>query len=173
MKCKIYVRLAMLISVAWVSVAIGQPTNYRFASIYIYSFTKYIDWPSFSSQDYFIIGIYGDSPVMKELLTTTKDRKVGDRTVVVKKYNSFEEIEDCQIIFVPQDKENELPEIIKLANKNHMLVITEGKNLAQKGACINLVNVEDKQKFELNENAATKAGLKISYQLFPLSIVVK
>ena len=65
------------------------------------------------------------------------------------------------------DKINEL---IEASGRHNFLLVTEGKNLTKKGASISLVNVDSKQKFELNEAAIKKIGLKIANQLVSLSV---
>jgi hypothetical protein len=54
-----------------------------------------------------------------------------------------------------------------------VLIVTEGKNLATKGAAINFIMINNKMKFEINQTAMRNAGLRVSNQLLDLAIVVK
>jgi hypothetical protein len=161
--------MALLVNAA----SVYSQTNYKFEAIYIYSFTKYLSWPDNTIKNQFVVGIYGYSPMQQELVSVTNGKSVGDKSISVKNYNSLEEIENCQILFVSTEYEGDLPELTKIANTKHILLITDGNDMSGKGAGINLVNVDGKQKFELNEAAVKKAGLKISNQLIPLAILVK
>ena len=147
--------------------------NYKFEAIYIYSFTKYISWPYHAIGNQFVIGVYGYSPISMELSTATAGKQVGNKNIVVKVFNALEEIENCQVLFVTTEFENEIPELTVLANSKHILIVTQGQQMTQKGAGINLVKIDGKQKFELSETILKNAGLKISNQLLPLAILVK
>ncbi|MCX6292222.1 MAG: YfiR family protein [Bacteroidetes bacterium] len=147
-------------------------TDYKFESIYIYSFTKYLEWPEGTVKDQFVIGAYSYSPIMQDLMTATTGKKSGNATIVVRVVNSTDELESCQMLFIPSEKENELMQLSKIAASKHILLITEGKNTLQKGAAINLVHVDGKLKFEINESVIKKSGLKVSSQLLSLAILV-
>ena len=108
-----------------------------------------------------------------ELSTATAGKQVGNKNIVVKVFNALEEIENCQVLFVTTEFENEIPELTVLANSKHILIVTQGQQMTQKGAGINLVKIDGKQKFELSETILKNAGLKISNQLLPLAILVK
>jgi len=45
----------------------SQDLDYRAQSLYIYKFTKYIYWPEEKTRGDFFIGVYGNSPIFKEL----------------------------------------------------------------------------------------------------------
>lgn len=155
------------------SIAITFQVNYKVEAIYVYSFTKYISWPEGVVQNQFVIGVYGFSQMHQELETVTNGKLVEDKSIVVKSFKTKEEIDNCQILFIPSDYMDELPSFIKIANSKHILLVTEEANSGYTVAGINLVKVEGKQKFELNEAMVKKAGLKISNQLIPLAILVK
>ncbi|MDQ3112010.1 MAG: YfiR family protein, partial [Bacteroidota bacterium] len=53
------------------------------------------------------------------------------------------------------------------------LLVTEQPGLAKKGSAINFVVVENRQKFELNQNNAEKNNLKVSSSLLALAIPVE
>ncbi len=53
-----------------------------------------------------------------------------------------------------------------------VLIITEKQGLAKVGAAINFIVEESKQKFELNKNAAAKAGLNVGSSIEKLAASV-
>lgn len=148
----------------------GQTNDYRFHSVFIYNFTKYIQWPPSQQTGNFVIAIVGNSPVFEELEKITANKMVGNQKIVVKKYRSVGEIENCQILYVPGSASFDAA-YEKIKGKS-VLMITEKNGLAQRGSSINFIMKDSKWKFELNESATQHAGLKVSKELAKLAILV-
>ena len=152
------------------SVVRAQETNFKVAAIYIYSFTKYIEWPANKMKNRFIIDVYGNSALVNDLIMLTANKKVNGLPIEINTVYDENEIQYCNILFVPNNKSDKINELIEASGRHNFLLVTEGKNLTKKGAAISLVNIGGKQKFELNEAAIKKVGLKIANQLVSLSI---
>lgn len=151
----------------------AQQTDYKYHSIFIYNFTKYLQWPAANSSGDFVIGVVGNSPIVSELEKMAESKTVGNRRIVVKRFASAEEIASCQMLFVPHNQNRYLAEITAKARKNSILVITESPGLAHKGSNINFVIKENKWRFELNKKATDEANIKVSQELLSLSIPVE
>jgi hypothetical protein len=144
--------------------------NYKVHSLFVYKFTQYIEWPSQNGD--FVIGVVGNSPILVELEAIAATKKVGARSIVVKKLAASADLSGCQMIFVSEGQSGSLGSISsKLAGKN-ILIISETNGGAKKGAGINFVIIDDKMKFELNKGAVERQGLKVSGDLTKLAIVV-
>ncbi len=116
----------------------------KLQSIFIYNFTKYIEWPASYTSGNFIIGVLGQSPLTKELNNLSKTKKVLNQPIVINKFKNIS-----------------------------TLIITEKKGMAKQGAGINFVIVNNKQKFELNKANISKYNLKVSPNLINLAILVQ
>jgi hypothetical protein len=60
--------------------------EYKVKSVFIFNFTKFVDWPStsFESEDSpFIIGIIGNNPFGNYLEETVLGEKVGPHPIVI------------------------------------------------------------------------------------------
>jgi hypothetical protein len=148
-------------------------TDYRFHSIFIYNFTKYIQWPVAQQSGDFVIGVLGNSHnVIEELTKVTANKMVGSQKIVVKKYKSAAEATDCHILFIPSSVSHSFEDVQSKLKGKPTLVITEKSGLAQKGSGINFIMQDNKWKFELNEAATQSAGLKIARELSQLAISV-
>ena len=157
---------------AFVLVANGfaQTADYKFHSVFIYNFTKYIQWPTEQQNGEFVIAVVGNSPVFDELNKITANKTVGTQKIVVKKFTSARELDNCQIVFVPGAGNFEAVQE-KLKGKA-VLMITEKPGMAKKGSGINFVMQDNKWKFELNEVMTQHAGLKVSKELAKLAIPI-
>lgn len=150
----------------------AQTTDYRFHSVFIYNFTKYIQWPeSYQSGD-FIIGVLGNSPISTELEKLAANKTVGKQKIVIQRFKSINEVGTCHILFVPGPGSNNFDSVKEKLKGKSTLVITEKSGLAQKGSGINFILLENKWKFELNESATQSAGLKVSRELSQMAISV-
>ena len=150
--------------------AFGQKE--KFEAIYIYNFTKKIEWPKEASTGDFIIGVLGEAGVTPNLEKMAATRKVGTRKIVVKKFSNASEVSTCHILFVSPDQCSNLGSVQNQLVGNNTLFITDKKGMAKSGAGINFLMKDGKLKFELNKKNVTKNGLKVSADLEKLAIVV-
>jgi len=150
-----------------------KDTNAKLKAIFIYNFTKYIEWPATSKSGNFKIGILGDYSSLKEELTKMASvKKVGLQTIEVVSYNSVNDVKDAQIIFITESKNNSIGGVLgKIAGKS-TLVLCDTESMAKKGAGISFFTAENKQKFALNTANVTKYNLKLSSTLTKLAAVV-
>lgn len=150
----------------------AQTLNYKLASVFIYNFTKYVEWPSDKQAGDFVIGVYGESPLTGELNKFISTKRVGDRTIVVKVVSSMEETAECNILFIPLTQSGKTLEISKAIKGKPTLTVTEKPGLIKKGACISIFLDEDddyKTKFELNKTTINDNGLQVALNLLQLA----
>jgi hypothetical protein len=149
-------------------------TNARLKSVFIYNFTRYIDWPADYKSGDFVISMYGTNAAMlTELNNMAKTKTVGTQKIVIKNTTSLDGIGKCNILYVTTDVTTPISEIIAKIKGKATLLVTEQPGLAKKGSAINFVVVENRQKFELNQNNAEKNNLKVSSSLLALAIPVE
>lgn len=147
--------------------------EYAVKGMFLYNFTKYIDWSNTRSGNNFVIAVYGKSDITRNLQQIAGSKKINNKKMEVLVISSLEEAGNCQIIFIPASNNRALKETIEKMGSKGILIVTEDEDMALKGSCINLVNVEGKMKFEMNVTAVKRAGLKISSQLEALAIIIK
>jgi hypothetical protein len=152
---------------------IDEADEYTIKGMFIYNFTKYIDWSPKVNNNAFVIAIYGRSEITKSLQRIALTKKANNRTIEIKLVNNIEEAKDCEIVFIPRSNNQVLNETIEKLGSKGILIVTEDKNMATKGSCINIINVDGKIRFELNERAVKRDGLKVASQLEALAILIK
>jgi YfiR/HmsC-like len=161
--------IALLVAL---SLAPAFAQNYRMHSVFIYSFTRYVQWPDAYNQGDFEILVLGDSPILDELRAMAQAKKVGDRTIKVTKITSPAEIRKCNMLFVPMEKSDQIDNVIGKVNTQSILIVTEEKGLAAKGSDINFIVKDGKLAFELNQASMNRQGLKVSNELTRLAILI-
>jgi hypothetical protein len=139
----------------------------KFKAVYLYNFTKYIEWSAPSKQGDFVIGVLGNSDIFEPLKVVAEKMKVGNQPIVVKRFNSPDEIGRCQLLFVPENKINQLS-IILAKSISNILIVSDKKGMISQGSgiCFYMDNTE--LKFEVSKPNIEKQGLKVNPALLVL-----
>jgi hypothetical protein len=161
-KYKIIIVLLFFLSI---QNAFAQSSIPAAQSVFIYNFTRLIEWPADYKSGDFIIGVIGSAEVFNELKNYTASKMVGVQPIKVVRFNTAADISKCHIIFVSYGKTKELPEMLAKLGGGSTLLVSENRAAIDKGASVNFVILEDKLKFELKVSNATSVGLKIHSNL--------
>lgn len=165
-------RFLLVVIFSGLSTICGFAQNYKMHTVFIFSFTRYIQWPEAYNGGDFEILVFGDSPIVDELKAMAQVKKVGDRTIKITKINNAAEIRKCNILYVPATKSSQIAEILGKITSQSILVVTEEPGLGAKGSNVNFITKDGKLAFELNQGAATRKGLKVSNELSRLAILI-
>ena len=144
----------------------------KMQGVYIFSFTRYVQWPEEYNQGDFIISIIGDSPMVQELQNLADKKKVDGRIIKLVKINSVAEIKKCNILFLPDNQSHLLSSVLVHTNDWSTLIVTQQEGLGKKGSCINFITKDGKPTFELNMTAVTKHQLKVFTELTRHAIMI-
>lgn len=165
--------LVTIIALLFASVAYMQTTIPKAQTLFIYNFSRLIEWPANYRSGPFVIGVLGAVEITMELELYTKGKKVGTQDINVIRYKTAKDITTCHILFVPFEKTKQMPEILGTLNGKSILIITEKNGALEDGSAINFVIIEDKLKFEIKSENATKLGIKFSSKLQEMSVQSK
>lgn len=149
-------------------------SNAKIKAMFIYNFTKYIDWPDKYKQGNFVIGVLGTTPFYNDLTSLLSKKNAGDQKFEIKSFSSVESASGmCHILFIPSANSSMLPDVLKKMKDKCTLIVTEKSGMAKQGSGINFVVENNKQRFELNKTNIEKYNLKVSSTLTALSIAVE
>ena len=143
--------------------------NEKFKALFIYNFTKYIEWPTGSTDKTFTISVLGDSPIKPELESISQLKKIGNATIIVKTAATVSDIGDSHIVYVPPQKKKFISELTAQMIGKPVLIITDE---AQGGFGINFVEIDQKQSFQISKTRIEAHRLKVNSTLLSLGIVV-
>jgi YfiR/HmsC-like len=149
--------------------AVDQESSLK--AVFIYNFTKYIEWDNLNSENNFIIGIMGSSALDGSIEAIAKTNFVKNKKIILKHFSSPEDISYCHILFIPREYSLPVKTVSEKVDKK-VLIVGEKPGAARQGASINFVLINDKLKFEISQEAISSAGLKASSQLLKLAIMV-
>lgn len=143
-----------------------------FKALFLYNFTKDVEWPADYKQGNFVIAVLGASAIVPELEKIAQTKKVGSQPIQVVKVNSPAEAGKFHLLYVPSGKSGQLAQAVAAVAKKPVLVVSDKPGGAKEGACINFVKVDGKQKFEINTSTINSQGLKVTSFLSSLGIPV-
>ncbi len=146
---------------------ITNAQNERFKALFLYNFTKYIEWPKEFRKGDFVIGILGSSKVTERLETIAKRKTAGSQKIIVTEYSSLEEIKNCHILYLAPSKSREFYKVLKKFESN-TLIVTDKVGLGKKGAGINYILDDGNLVFEISKKNINKRGLKVLQALIGL-----
>ena len=160
----------IIILFCFYSIGSAQTEIAKAQSMFVYNFSRLIEWPVANQTGVFVIGVVGNSAIYGELSSYTASKKVGAQSIEVVKYNDAENVDKCHILFVPFNKTSKMEEIVAKVGGNNTLIICEKKGALEAGAAINFVVIGNSLKFELNSANATGKGLKVSSSLQNMAV---
>lgn len=134
-------------------------------AMFIYNFSRLIEWPASYKSGPFIIGFVGSSSTFEQMESFSIGKNVGSQPISVQKYATIADISTCHILFVPFSKTKEMANIVAKIQGKSTLIITEKNGAINDGAALNFVVVDDKLKFEFKPDNAVKYQLKVSSKL--------
>src|SRR6516162_1816005 len=81
----------------------GQNQNFQTHGLFMYSFTRFVQWPPEESTGDFEIAVLGESPIVNEFKAMAEKKKAGARTIKVSKIATLAEYKKCHILYIPSD----------------------------------------------------------------------
>lgn len=136
---------------------------------FILNFARYTEWPA--------SGIAGNelvvcSPAAQPLsgkLELLLGRQVQGRDIRVRAPTQPGEWSGCHVLFIPGSESQRLGIVLRTAGQLPLLTIGDAEGFAQAGGMIGMHPIGGRIRFDINNGAAQRAGLKFSSQLLKLA----
>ena len=148
------------------------PSEYQMKAAYLYNFAKFVDWsakvlPAANSP--IVIGVLGEDPFDGVLDSTVQNKKIDGHPLTVQRFKSAAEAKTCQVLFISSSEKKQWPEIAATLDGSSVLTVGENwDHFTEQGGMINLFMEGKKVFFDINNETAKNAGLKISSKLLIL-----
>jgi hypothetical protein len=150
---------------------VAYSQNERFKSLFVFNFTKNIEWPSDYREGSFVITVLGNSTMYAELQSNVKGKQVGKQTIEVTQVSNISRINKCNMLYIPVQQSNLLEAVQKYLIGKPTLIVTEKKGLVLEGADINISQVDGKLQFEMQPKQMEAKKLKVNKTLLNLAII--
>jgi hypothetical protein len=159
--------------------------EYEVKAAFIFNFLKFIDWPQGKIADNgsIVIGIIGED-TFGPATDIFKDKAVEEHKLTVKRFEGLEQIKKlpekdkndrlealkkCHLLFICQSEQKQIREILEIVNNNGVVTVADTEGFIESGGIVNFLTEDNKIRFDINQSAAEKNGLKIRSQLLRLA----
>jgi len=150
-----------------------QPTEYQIKAAFIFNFAKFVEWPATAlpkPTSSIVIGVLGENPFRDNLEKIIRNKTVDDHPLTIRQCHSPAEATNCQILFISNSESARVAQILKALEGNSILTVGEMERFNEAGGMISFVFEGTKIRFKINNEAATRAGLKISSKLLSYAL---
>ena len=149
-------------------------TEQQMKAGFIYNFALFTDWPAPSFKDGgspLVICIAGEQEILKSF-EQLKTKKIKDRAVTVCAYGDKATGAPCHIFYISTTNPSEAATLVARLSGPGVLTIGNADGFSRLGGIITFYRADNKLRFEINTDAAQRAGLKLSSQLLNLAKIV-
>jgi YfiR/HmsC-like len=165
-----------LLLVVW-SFAAAEPLSEGNAkAAFVFNFAKFTDWPSeaFAGPGTGIsLCLLRGVDSYEVNLGAFAGKSVQGRPFAVHPSTRPETLRQCQMLFLDELDERHLGDVLKGTHGLPVLTVSDIEGFAESGGMIGLVHIDNRIQFEVNPDAVTQGGLKVSAQLMQLARIVK
>lgn len=150
--------------------------EYKLKAVMLYNLMYFVEWPPSAYPDPrapILLCILGRDPFGSFLTSTVLKQTVNGRPVLILHPQNDKEVLGCQILYISSSERKTAAQIFSTLNGSSVLTVGEMTQFAAHGGIVQF-SLEDKQvRFDINLDAASRAGLKISSKLLALAQIVK
>jgi len=152
---------------------LAQEKPYEVKAAFLFNFAKFVEWPADSftkSNAPIVIGVLGENVFGNSLQKVINDRKVNNRSFQFRNFDSPAEATNCHILFISASKKNEFAKIVADLHNASVLTVSDTDGFLKDGGMINFLFEGNNVRFQISDEAAKKARLKISSKLLSLAV---
>jgi hypothetical protein len=175
-RCLVFVGMVEASSCLAPPVCAKEFEEYRVKAAFLYTFAKFVEWPAPSFKgpdDPIAICVAGQNPFGHMLEDTVSGKTLEGRFFVVRYLPDALQAGGCHILFVSASERKNVGAILESIRTPGVLTVGESEGFAMNGGVINFKLDSGKVRFEINPDAAAKAGLSIRSNLLSLAQIVK
>lgn len=139
----------------------------------VYNIARFVQWPRATlSAPHFRLCMVGSSPAEMDALATLQGKLLGEQIVAVQLIRRDSELAGCQLVYITADDAVRLATIAEQLTANHAaaLTISDAPSFIALGGMVQLVTVNNRQRFRINQALAEQSGLSISAKLLQLAL---
>ena len=134
--------------------------------------SRFIDWPQTPATQ-FSLCVVGDHPQLPVLRAYYESTTIAERPVTIRVIKREEALAGCHVVLLAQKDASELANYRARAEKDHVLLIAEGSDLAKNGVHVAFYSDMNRLHLEVNRKALEASGLKASFRLLEAAKIVE
>jgi hypothetical protein len=153
-----------------------QSIEYKVKAAYLYNFSKFTDWPddiAVAEHNIFTLCILGEDP-FGSVIAPIKTKQVRKKPIKLLYFSQMGPgINQCKILFISETEKNHTQSIFLALADSNILTVGESSKFAISGGMIGFIIKNGRVQFQINKQAARRAGLEFDPRLLKLGQVVR
>jgi hypothetical protein len=137
---------------------------------FIYNFARFVEWPPRSAPGPLRIAILGRGDLASPLEEIIRGKSAAGRPIELAHLAAAAEMDCCEILLIERSESKRAREIVQTLAGKPVLTVCDSGNGLRDGVMIVFRIVEESVRFQINQEAAEHAGLKISSQLLKVAV---
>lgn len=161
-----------LLTIFSANIHAAPPAEYEVKAAFVHNIAKFVEWPAASHAGGKLrLCILGQSPFTKASGALEGER-IDGLVWEVQHVDSRSALQACRVLFIAASESGNLRRVLEGIKGRAVLTVGDSGGYAEQGVMVNFYMGENKVRFEINVEAARRAGLKISPQLLKLARIV-
>jgi hypothetical protein len=168
------VALGAVAAFATTAAAESESLEYAVKATFLYKFAPFVEWPPmvFSSATApLVVCVVGKDPFGPLLDQAIAGQKMGDRPVVIHRMDTASRDAGCHIMFIGGSPGQSADDALNVMRGAPVLTVTDSGQSAQ--GMISFVIDNARVRFDIDDDAASRAGIMVSSKLLSLAHRVK
>jgi len=156
----------VLISLLTIHAPVLTAKDYEIKAVYLYNLGSFITWPKTAFKDEsFKICILGQDPFKQRLEAIAQGHKITGYPVTIKHLTTVEEASGCQMLFISESEQLQLPTIFEWLQGKPILTVSDIPNFITRGGMLQFFPRQNKIRLALTSEIISGVGLKVSAHL--------
>jgi hypothetical protein len=154
----------------------AEALEQKVKAAYLYHFSSFVEWPgkAFAAANSPLeIGVMEADALAEQLVRTIAGRTVRGRPLAVRKLRRTDSPAELHLLFVGPVTPEELGEVLAAARHRPTLLVTQADGALLLGSMVNLVQADERLRFEVAPKVAEQSGLTISARLLAAALKVQ
>jgi hypothetical protein len=154
----------------------GAAGEYELKAAILYNLTRFVEWPASAYSDPqapIQLCILGRDPFGSSLASIVLKQVANGRPVLIRHSENDKGIRACHLLYISSSERKATLQIFATLKGSSVLTVGEMPQFAAHGGMIQFSLEEQQVRFDINVDAAFRAGLKISSRLLVLARVIK
>jgi len=154
----------------------APPLEYQVKAAFLFNFAKFIEWPPgtfHGPEEPFLVCVVGDEGFARAFDLVVSGKSVEGRVLRVRRLRTEEDPAACRILYLGAAGLPRAAAVLKSARTGSTLTVGDAPGFIRQGGIINFVMQDNRVHFDINPDAAQRAGLRISSKLLQLATIVE